>query len=224
MEVREVIDKDVPTAKVKYGYILLRRNFILYRLNIKQEHPNTVSAKDNAKTTNPRKKQNVLNVSHEKLIINIQERDKSITLFGNFKYLEEKRVNPNTNRLKFKAKTICWITAQRIKQRVKKIPSKVVIYAIIKTKPIDLMFGKKEYTIKNNPITKISIEIVISNGSPIEVKYDNKNKAFINDIGNNQKIDTIFQNLNNTNIGINRVAENITKNKFLRIRSVTNTF
>ena len=37
-------------------------------------------------------------------------------------------------------------------------------------KPIDLIFGKKEYTIRNNPIAKISREIVISIGSPIEVK------------------------------------------------------
>lgn len=45
-----------------------------------------------------------------------------------------------------------------------------MIYALIKTIPIDLIFGKNEYTIKNNPITKISMEIVISNERPIEIK------------------------------------------------------
>ena len=35
-------------------------------------------------------------------------------------------------------------------------------YALTKTKPTDLIFGKNEYTIKNNPIINISIEIVIS--------------------------------------------------------------
>jgi hypothetical protein len=36
--------------------------------------------------------------------------------------------------------------------------------------PIDLIFGKKEYTIRNNPTTKISIDIVISKDIPIDIK------------------------------------------------------
>jgi len=42
--------------------------------------------------------------------------------------------------------------------------------------------------------------------------------------GNIQRTEIIFQNLNITNKGINKAAENIIKNKFLRRRSVTNKF
>ena len=50
---------------------------------------------------------------------------------------------------------------------VKKIPNIVIKYAVIKIVPIDLILGKNEYIIKNNPITNISIETVIPNGIPI---------------------------------------------------------
>lgn len=43
-------------------------------------------------------------------------------------------------------------------------------YALIKIIPIDLMLGKNEQTIKNKPITNISIEIVISGEMPIDIR------------------------------------------------------
>ena len=43
-------------------------------------------------------------------------------------------------------------------------------YALIKTIPTDLIFGKNEYTTNNNPITKISIENASSKDIPIEIK------------------------------------------------------
>jgi hypothetical protein len=100
-------------------------------------------------------------------MIKIQERHKSITLLGNFKYLEENSVNPNINKLIFNENIrSLFITAYRIKKIVKKMPDKVIRYAIIKIKPIDLIFGKNEYTIKNKPIASISTAIVNSKGRP----------------------------------------------------------
>ena len=99
-------------------------------------------------------------------MIKIQERHKSITLLGNFKYLEENSVNPNINRLIFNENIRWFITSYRTKKIVKKMPDKVMRYAIIRTKPKDLILGKNEYTIKNNPIANISTAIVNSKGRP----------------------------------------------------------
>lgn len=76
---------------------------------MKKEHPKTVRANEKAKIIKPGNKLNVLKVNHEKLMIKIQERHKSITLLGNFKYFEEKRVNPNTSRLIFNENIGCCI-------------------------------------------------------------------------------------------------------------------
>jgi hypothetical protein len=78
--------------------------------------------------------------------------------------------------------------------------------------------------IRNNPIIKMSIDIVICNESPIEIKKNNKNNALTNVKGNTQNIEMIFQNLNMANMGINKETENNIKNKFLKIRSETNKF
>jgi len=94
IEIKEVTDRDTPTATVKFGIILLIRNFILYRLSIKKEHPATVNANEKAKIIKPGNKLNVMKVKHEKLEIRINERLESMILLGNLVYLEEKRVNP----------------------------------------------------------------------------------------------------------------------------------
>ncbi|MFX1592881.1 MAG: hypothetical protein ACFFCL_09325 [Promethearchaeota archaeon] len=76
---------------------------------MKKEHPKTVKAKEKARIIIPGNKLTVLKVNHEKLTIKIQERHKSIILLGNFRYFEEKRVNPNTIKLMFNENIMCCI-------------------------------------------------------------------------------------------------------------------
>ena len=78
-------------------------------MNIKKEHPPIVNANEKAINSKSGNKLIVLNVNHAKLKIRIQDRHKSIILLGNFKYLEEKRVNPNTIKLIFIEKIGCRI-------------------------------------------------------------------------------------------------------------------
>ena len=137
---------------------------------MENENPKTVNARENANTIKPGIKLNVLKVNHAKLIIKIHERHKSIILFDNFTYFEEKRLNPTTIKLIFTENIGFSIIKLRIKQTVRKIPDNVTKYALIKITPIDLILGKNEQTIKNNPITKTLIEIVISRLTPIETK------------------------------------------------------
>jgi hypothetical protein len=78
---------------------------------MKKELPPTVKAKESAKNSEFGSKLNVLKVNHEKFVIRIQERHKSIVLFGSFKYLEEKRVKPNIIKLKFRENIMFCIIA-----------------------------------------------------------------------------------------------------------------
>jgi len=102
IEIKEVTDKDAPIVIIEYGIIMLTGIFILYRLNMKNENPKTVSARENANTIKPGIKLNVLKVSHAKLNIKIHERLKSIILFDNFTYFEEIRLKPTIMKLMFK--------------------------------------------------------------------------------------------------------------------------
>jgi hypothetical protein len=68
---------------------------------MKNEHPPTVNAKDNARNIKFGNKLNVLKVNQEKLIIRIQERNKFMVRLGSFKYLDENRVKPNMRKLMF---------------------------------------------------------------------------------------------------------------------------
>ena len=58
----------------------------------------------------------------------------------------------------------------RVKYVVRKIPVIKTRQLIIKIIPTDLILGKNEYTIKNNPTTRTLIEIDISRGNAIKSK------------------------------------------------------
>ncbi len=87
--------------------------------------------------------------------------------------------------------------------------------------PTDLILGKNEYTINNNPITKTLIEIDISKGISIKSRKKYKNETLIT-IKISQNIDTIFQSFNFINKGINKINANNTNDKFPRKGLLTN--
>jgi hypothetical protein len=103
-ETNDVIEDAVPIATMKNGNTLLIRNFNLYLLKMKNEHPKTVNAKKKADNTNCGYKLNVLKVSQAKLNIKIQERLKSTILCDSFIDFDENRLNPITSKLIFTEK------------------------------------------------------------------------------------------------------------------------
>lgn len=106
IDIKEVTDRDAPIVIIEWGIIMFTGIFILYRLNMKNENPKTVNARENANTIKPGNILNVLKVSQAKLNIKIHERLKSIILFFNFTYFEEKRLKPTIMKLIFKEKIV----------------------------------------------------------------------------------------------------------------------
>jgi hypothetical protein len=111
---------------------------------MKNEHPNTVIANEIENTNRPGNRLIILKVNHDKLIIKIHERLKSISLFGTSTYFEENKLNPTTRKLIFNEKTGFNKIVYKMKLIVKKIPSIFIKYALIKIRPNDLIFGKNE--------------------------------------------------------------------------------
>ena len=129
---------------------------------MKKEHPKTVNAKKKADIFILGNKLKVLKVNNEKFIIKIHERERFMILIGNFIYLDEKRLNPNTMKLRFRENIGSNIIVYNIKNIDKKIPVNTIQYADIRIVPTDLILGKKEYTRNNILIANMSIEIATS--------------------------------------------------------------